>query len=74
MSLREEPQMQAQLPQGITRFKDDDDGFLTWLTRNPDGYVMGHRYHPRQTEALPKLLRLTSETEFDGASSQRRSA
>ena len=23
--------MPAQLPQGITRFKDDDDGFLAWL-------------------------------------------
>jgi hypothetical protein len=39
--------MQAQLPQGITRFKDDDNGFLAWLARNPDGYVINSERSPK---------------------------
>ena len=39
--------MPAQLPQGITRFKDDDDGFLAWLAQNPDGYVINTERNPK---------------------------
>jgi hypothetical protein len=39
--------MQAQLPQSITCFKDDDDGFFAWLAQNPDGYVINSERNPK---------------------------
>lgn len=35
------------LPAGITCFRDDDQGFFTWLEDNPDGYFINSERNPK---------------------------
>ncbi len=45
--LRTLPSTLANLPQGVTLFRDDDTGFFTWLDDNPDGYFINTERSPR---------------------------
>ena len=34
-------------------FKDDDDGYLAWLSKHPDGFVV-NMYRTHANEGLPQ--------------------
>lgn len=44
--LREESPMLATMPQEITLFRDDDDGFFDWLDQNPEAYFVNTERKP----------------------------
>jgi hypothetical protein len=47
--LREESQMLATTPRGVTVFQDDDDAFFDWLADNPNGYFLNTERNPKPT-------------------------
>ena len=47
--LREESPMLTTLPETITVFQDDDEGFFDWLDANPDGYFVNTERNPKPT-------------------------
>jgi hypothetical protein len=49
--LKGEPPMNADYPPDVTPFKDDDQGFLTWLDHHPAGYFINADRNPK-----PKYL------------------
>jgi hypothetical protein len=49
--LREDPPMLATLPPSIVKFRDDDDGYFSWLEDHPDGYFINSERNPK-----PKYL------------------
>ncbi len=49
--LKGEPRMTVDYPPNVTRFKDDDSGFLTWLDDHPAGYFINADRNPK-----PKYL------------------
>jgi hypothetical protein len=49
---------------GMQRFADDDAGYLSWLSRNPDGYVVSANRNPSPGYLI--LHRATCRTIAEG--------
>lgn len=47
--LREESPMLTKHAQSLTVFRDDDEGFSTWLDEHPDGYFINSERSPKPT-------------------------
>ena len=47
--LREESPMLTDHPDSLSIFRDDDEGFSTWLDEHPDGYFINSERNPKPT-------------------------